>query len=189
MLVSTGQGVCFGRCKKVADEDLLKEARLAADFVALPGFGRGAGHNQIFGLTGQSFDDLSVAVSKVVGQHVSLTDPKLFVQTNSGGLELHADPVAVVSWQISGRKRWRLFDATQMPQDMRGLRTAQDNPVATELLTDFYRSGRFVRPMERLLEAGNFLVMPPFTLHETCALSNGLSISLTLNTIAAEGYL
>ncbi len=157
-----------------------------AVFQSIDGFGRKRGINRIVSLGDTAFPELGRALSKVLATEIRLFDPKAFVQSEGAGLELHSDPVVVVTWQIKGSKAWRVYDPALMPNDMIALRRAQDTPVAAQLLSEFYSALPVENALEFILHRGDFLVIPAFAPHETRSFDDGMSVSLTLG-LATSG--
>lgn len=149
-------------------------------------FGRTGGQNTIHTSVSIALTQLRDAVSDTLGVAVELVEPMGFEQTMGGGLELHADPVVVVSWQIMGSKRWRFYPAYQIPQDIRALRVALPKEGGGPIVADFYHNTRFTDGAERELLPGDFVVMPAFTLHETHAVADGFSVSATVKLATKE---
>ena len=116
---------------------LIIESEEAA-FQSINGFGRRRGNNRIVSLGNTAFPRLEQTLSRALTTAVRISDPKLFLQIEGGGLEMHSDPVIVVTWQIQASKAWRVHDAALMPDDMLALRVAQDTPIAAQLLSEFY---------------------------------------------------
>ena len=163
---------CLSNLTGTADE--------SAAFQSDCGFGRTQGDNRIFTISNVHFPSMEQAISNVLAQQVRLSDPKVFVQTDGGGLELHCDPVSVVTWQIQSSKTWRIYDAALVPEDIRALRRAQATPLAAQLLSEFYGTLAARAAMEVTLTPGDFLVIDAYAPHETRAKGDGQSISMTL---------
>lgn len=180
-----GISIEFGHCPAELALDRLRLGNPEALFDSAVGFSRARGQNLIVRGEGLDLKNITHAVQSITARHLYLSDPKVFVQSEGAGLELHGDPVAVVAWQLAGRKLWRLYDSDQFPAEMRSLRLAQESVGVGPVLTHFYQTSNFKVHCERELVPGSFVVMPKFTLHETFAITPGLSISFTINCEAA----